>query len=172
MIYIEGIDMSPCSGTLQRSFEPLCDGTFRRQTPKCPGRRGITTIEVIVAFTLLSTVLSAAVPLVVRHRQLLADHRSYRLALDELSNQLDRLTMLPEDELQAALEELNPSELTARRLPGAKLSADLEAEDLGQRIAIHISWDGTHQKAPLTLVGWVFPRPQRNSDQPSTEAPQ
>lgn len=164
--------MSPLSRSLRRSFSQLCHGRFRRRPPACADRRGITTIEVIVAFTLLSTVLSAAIPLVVRHRQILADHRSYRLAMDELSNQLDRLTMLPEDELQAALEELNPSELAARRLPGATLSAEVEAEDIGQRIVLHISWDGAHRQAPLTLVGWAFPRPQWNSAQPSTEIPQ
>lgn len=164
--------MSPLSRSLRRTSTQPCDGTFWRRPPACADRRGITTIEVIVAFTLLSTVLSAAIPLVVRHRQILADHRSYRLALDELSNQLDRLTMLPEDKLQAALEELSPSELAAHRLPGATLSAELEAEDIGQRIVLHISWDGTHRQAPVTLVGWAFPQPQLSSAQPSTEVAQ
>ena len=63
----------------------------------------------IVAFVLLSTVMSVATPLLVRHGRLLIDQRRYRLALDEVSNQLDRLTALSEEEARAALGQLELS---------------------------------------------------------------
>src|SRR5882724_7546940 len=91
-----------------------------------PRRTGTSSIEVLVAFTLLSTALSLSLPLVVRHGRLLESCRHYRLALDELSNQLDRLTALPEADAQVALKQLKPSQFIAAKLPGAELSGQLQ----------------------------------------------
>ena len=54
-------------------------------------RRGFSMFDLFVAFTLLVAAMSMVAPLVVRHGQLLKSQRNYRLALDELSNQLERL---------------------------------------------------------------------------------
>ena len=89
------------------------------------------TLDLLVAFTLLVTVISVATPLVVRHGRLLKSHRNYRLALDELSNQLDRLTALPLDELPGAIEQLTPSPFLTERLPGARLSGELQPVESG-----------------------------------------
>ena len=59
-------------------------------------RLGTTMVEVIVALTLLTTTLSVAAPLVVRHGWLLASQRHYRMALDEVSNQMERLSTMQE----------------------------------------------------------------------------
>jgi len=83
--------------------------------------RGTSALEVIVAFTLLSSVLAFSTPLVVRHGRLLTSQRDYRLALDELSNELERLTALSNEQLPAAVEQLTPSDF---RPP------DCHAEDL------------------------------------------
>ena len=125
-------------------------GHARRARNERPtGRSGALVIEAFVALTLLTTVLSVAVPLVVQHGRLLADCRSYRLALDELSNQLDRLSALPAEELAASLQQLRPSELTARSLPGAKLTSQLDSVDLGVRLTLRISWGEPQWPAPL-----------------------
>jgi hypothetical protein len=115
-----------------------------------------------VAFTLLTTTLSVATPLVVRHGRLLQSQRNYRLALDELSNQLERLTALPHADLQQAMAELAPSAFVAERLPGAKLSGALEDAEIGQRLTLRLSWNETDRvKAPVSLAAWVFPEPQQ-----------
>ncbi|MFV2067972.1 MAG: hypothetical protein ACC645_13445 [Pirellulales bacterium] len=128
-------------------------------------RLGTMAIEAIVALTLLTTVLSVATPLVVRHGRLLADQRGYRLGLDELSNQLDRLSALPREKLAASLQQLQPSELTARSLPNATLSGQLDAAEIGVRLTLRLSWgDPQRRTPPLTLVTWVLPTLSETTD--------
>jgi hypothetical protein len=113
---------------------------------------------VIVAFTLLSSVLAASTPLVVKYRRLLTAQRNYRVALDEVSNQLERLTALPEDELSTALEQLKPSEFAAGRLPGAELRGEVEVVDFGRRLRLELTWDEPERRgAPVSLAAWVLP---------------
>lgn len=120
--------------------------------------RGTSSLEILVSFTLLSSVLAFATPLVVRHGRLLAAQRDYRLALDELSNQLERLTALPPAELPAAVEGLSPSDFAAAHLPGAELTAELTSADIGQRLTLKLSWDEPQRSAaPVTLAAWVVP---------------
>lgn len=127
-----------------------------RRAPSC--KRGTTALEVIVSFTLLSSVLAFATPLVVRHTRLLAGQRHYRLALDELSNQLERLSALPTAELSARAQEITPSEFLAARLPGAELQAQLTPADPGQRLTLQITWDEPgRREAPLALSTWIVP---------------
>ena len=127
----------------------------------------MTSLELLVAFTLLSTALSLAVPLVVHHGRLLASARHYRLAVDELTNQIERLTALPRDDVQRAIEELQSSSFTAERLPGAALSAQLEPDDLGERLTLSIVWNEPQRAAaPVRLVAWVMP----DADGPSAPA--
>jgi hypothetical protein len=127
-------------------------------------RRGTSALEVIVAFTLLSTVLALSTPLVVAHGRLIKAQRDYRLALDELSNQLERLTALPEPDLVKALNELVPSPLTASRLPGATLRGQLADSELGKCVTLEIWWDEPNrQAAPLQLAAWVRPRAGNSS---------
>lgn len=128
-----------------------------------PFRSGTTMIEVMVAFTLLTTALSVSLPLVVRHGRLLASHREYRLALDEVSNQLDRLTALPQAELSKAMEQLSVSRFTAGSLPDAELQGELEPADIGRRITLRLSWGGP-QRQTLSLAAWVFPATPQASE--------
>lgn len=136
-------------------------------------RRGTTLIELLVAFTLLTALLGAALPLIVRHQQLLASARTYRLALDELSNQLEILTSLDAKELPAALETLAPSPFAAERLPGAELDAALDALGEQPRLTLSLTWDepGRRDK-PLALVAWLDPPAQAPEEKSLEEQPQ
>ena len=123
---------------------------------KALARRGTTSLEVIVAFTLLSGVMAFAVPLVVAHGRLLKAQRNYRIALDELSNQLDRAGTLPAVELPAAIENLSPSAHAAQRLPGARLRGELAESQFGRRLTLEITWDEPNRHtAPIRLTGWI-----------------
>ncbi len=120
-------------------------------------RRGFSMLDLMVALTLLVAATSVVVPLVVRHGQVLQSQRHYRLALDELSNQLDRLAALPPDELPSAVRQLAPSPFIAERLPGAKLTGELAPVDGGVRVTLDITWDDVgRRKQPVTLAAWVF----------------
>ena len=136
------------------------------------GRRGTGTLDLLVAFTLLMTAMSAATPLVVRYHRLVKSHRNYRVALDELTNQLDRLTILPADELPMAAQQLSPSTFANEQLRGVKLTGDLQSADSGSRITLQISWDETGRvHAPIKLSGWVFNKPAPAAVTPEEVAP-
>src|ERR671919_757535 len=103
---------------------------MERESSKYSGARSLkrtrcaaSMLEVTVALTLLVSVLSLSVSLIFRHARLLTDQRHYRQALDELSNQMDRVTALPADDAPQALTQLSPSQFTAARLAAVKLSA-------------------------------------------------
>jgi hypothetical protein len=121
-------------------------------------RAATSTLEVIVACTLMSSVLAVFTPLVVKHRRLLSAQRDYRLALDEVSNQLERLTALSEDEVSIAVQQLKPSEFAAARLPGAELRGELESIDLGRRLKLELIWDEPQRRGvPVALAAWLLP---------------
>jgi hypothetical protein len=119
-------------------------------------RRGTTTIELLVSFTLLTTVLGAALPLVVRHGRILNSARQYRMALDELSNQAERITAVSHDAAIETLDELQPSPFAAEHLPGAMLTADLASSDGAERVTLSLSWEEPGRRAaPVSLVAWL-----------------
>ena len=125
-----------------------------------------------MAFTLLASVLGLATPLVVKQQRLLAAQRDYRLALDELSNQLDRLTALPSGELPAALEQLVPSPFVAARLSGVTLRGELDSQDAGSRVILRMTWDEPQRAAaPLSMAAWVYPKTEAPGVQPARSAP-
>jgi hypothetical protein len=126
-------------------------------------RAGTSTLDALVACTLLVTVVSVATPLVVRHSRLLKSQRDYRLALDELSNQMERLTALRSDELAAAVEKLTPSAFLSERIRTAKLTGELQPAEIGTRVTLKISWNESHTpKEPVTLAAWVISPPRES----------
>jgi len=121
-----------------------------------PDRRGVSSVEAIVAFSIISSVLALSTPLIVAHGRLLKAQRNYRLAMDELVNQFERSSALPEEELPMAIEELAPSPLTAQRLPGAMLHGELHDSPFGKRLTLEIWWDEPNrQAAPLRMTAWI-----------------
>jgi hypothetical protein len=135
-------------------------------------RRGTGMLDLFVSFTLLVTLISVATPLVVRHGRLLKSHRDYRLALDELSNQMERLAGLNADQLPRAVKQLTPSAFVAERLSGAELMGELEPADLGSRITLKLTWNETgRHNAPVTLAAWVIPAPRQPGSEPGGVQP-
>jgi hypothetical protein len=121
-------------------------------------RRGASSLEVIVAFTLLSSVLALAVPLIVAHNRLLIAQRHYRVAMAEISNKMERLSLLSAAELPTAVEKLTPSEFAVERLPGAMLRGEFSESQFGQRVSLELTWDETNrQAAPVRLTTWLAP---------------
>jgi hypothetical protein len=136
-------------------------------------RRGTGSLDLLVSFTLLVTVISVSTPLIVRHGRLLKSQRDYRLALDELSNQMDRLTTLPADDLPQAVKQLSPSTFVTDRLHGAKLGGELQPAESGMRITLTLSWKETERvRAPVVLAAWVFPSKVQPDKKPVEETPQ
>ncbi|HND56024.1 MAG TPA: hypothetical protein PLV92_26595, partial [Pirellulaceae bacterium] len=88
-------------------------------------------------------------------------------ALDELTNQLDRLTALPSADVDAALRELKPSEFAAERLPGAELRVEVESIDFGRRVTLSLIWaEPRRSEAPVRLAAWLVPAPSKSELRP------
>jgi hypothetical protein len=120
-------------------------------------RHGGGMIDMFVAFTLLITAMAVTLPIVVRHGRLLQSQRHYRVALDELTNQLDRLTAIEDGDLSEALDQLEVSEFAAQRLSGAEISGDLQPAETGERITLRLIWNEPgRRESPLVLAGWRF----------------
>jgi hypothetical protein len=141
-------------------------------------RNGTTMVELIVSFSLLATIIAVVVPLTVRHGRILASARHYRIALDELSNQAERLSALPLENVADSIGAIEASQFAQERLPNAELSAQLsEPNDAGMRRAkLSIIWDEPGRRDhPLSLAIWLAPQSTAEhateSDSPNEESP-
>jgi hypothetical protein len=123
-------------------------------------RHGTTIIEFIVACTLLGSVILFVVPPVIRIGRLQQMLRHDRVAMDEVSNHLDRLTQLRPDQIKQEVASLTPSEFAMARLPNPKLTGSLQDSEDGYRLALKFSWNSPGRDvAPLTMTTWIYPRP-------------
>jgi hypothetical protein len=118
-------------------------------------RRATTVLEVLVSLSMLMTALTVSLPLVLHHGRLLIEQRNYRLALDEVSNHLDRLSATRPDELSLALQQLLVSPFTAEKLHDATLTAELKPAEVGQRLVLTLTWKSLGEQK-VTLAAWLF----------------
>ena len=120
---------------------------------------GFNATELVVAATLLVSVISVVAPLAVRSGRLWQDSWHYRVALDEACNQLERLTSLETAARIAALDELTPTDHARQALPNATLTAETVSDADGSRVIMRINWDRSGAATPLTLIAWIDPLP-------------
>jgi hypothetical protein len=127
----------------------------------------------MVSFSLLTAVLGAALPLVVRHGRILTSARQYRIALDELSNQAERISALGLEDAVEQMDVLKPSDFALQRLSGAELSTQLSAADSsGQRVTLSLAWDEPGRRAaPVSLVVWLLRESEAADSAPAEESP-
>ncbi len=133
-----------------------CTGS---EQPNGPERRGVTLFELLVAFSLLATVISVSAGLVVRHGRLLSSARNQRLAIEELVNQMELVTALSPDQVAAFIAAPTPSPLARAHLSRVALAATLSepaSANEGRRIVLAIEWNEPGRRGnPLRLAGWL-----------------
>jgi hypothetical protein len=78
------------------------------------------------------------------------------VATQELSNQLDRLTRLNAEELDAAIQKLQASALCLRSLQDPKLIGKVTKDELGVRVNLRIRWQAHSQPMQAELAGWLI----------------
>lgn len=120
-------------------------------------RNGSTLTELVVGAALTVTAMSVIAPLAIRCGRMRQETRHQLLVMDELSNQLERLTSIPAQQRDAALAELTPSESLKSALPSAELTAEPIRDSQGERIVLSLDWDRLGDPPPVSLVGWIDP---------------
>jgi hypothetical protein len=126
------------------------------------GRKAGASLELVVSGVLLVALVSVVARVSVACGRLWQESRSYRLASSELSNQMERLTLLNETQLSAALSQWQPEAELLVVLPEAKLTGQVTGDADGKRLTLSLTWKGAYPQAPLTLVGWLI-APQSSS---------
>lgn len=118
-------------------------------------RRGLTITEVVVAATLVVSMIGLVAPLTVRIGRVWQSTRQYRLAFNELANQMELLSSLEVARCEDALPSLKPSANVVESLPGARLDGEMIRDQDGTRLVLSLNWDRGSQSVPISLVGWL-----------------
>jgi len=111
----------------------------------------------MVAAGLLLVILSVVGQVTVRSGRVQQQTRRQHIAMQELSNQLDRLTMLPASQLDEAIAELAPSPLAQQSLSDVEITAKRIEGAEGSRLLVRLTWQRIGKAATLSLVGWRHP---------------
>ena len=122
-------------------------------------RSGTTLAELLVAATLLITGMTLISKGAVQTQRIWQATRHQQLALDELANQMDRLTAMPPLERTESLASLQPSESLRAILANPTLKGEFMNDEDGARILLSLDWDRVGPAIPVTLVGWIPPSP-------------
>lgn len=118
-------------------------------------RSGFSMIELVVAAGLLLVAMSFVVQMTHRVDHLWSDTSEHRVAIHELSSQLDRLSLLAPDEVSRQLETLRVAPQIAMTLKDASLSGKMIADELGNRVVLRLNWARRHPGNPLEMSAWV-----------------
>ena len=131
--------------------------------PRGDRRRGVSLDEVLVTGLLLGAAFTTMVPLL---GWLVAERRAadqQQWALQEVSNVLERLTVLPaEERTPEAVGKIELSPAARSRLPEAKLKVTVAAPEAGsplERVTAELRWTarGGVPATPVRLTTWLSP---------------
>jgi hypothetical protein len=120
--------------------------------------------ESIVACVMLMAVISVVMTVRFRLSGVWRDIQHQQIATSELSDQLDRLTSLPINQLRAELDSMQPSKACQQSLNQPTLSGELAPDELGQRLTLKLDWQRRFKSRPTELSAWVL------ADGPTEEA--
>ena len=119
------------------------------------GRRGFATMEVLVSVVIICATATVVTSLLFKCGMVWRDVSQYRVAVHELSAQLEELTLMEADSVAERIEQLKPSAICSQRLPNAQLTGALVEDNLGVRIELSINWKRAVESKPMVLCGWL-----------------
>ncbi len=123
--------------------------------PACR-RGGFATMELLVSAVVLCATVTVVTSLLFKCGMIWRDVSQHRVAVQELSAQLEELTMLDADSVAEKIEMLKPSDVCAERLPEAELTGLLVEDNLGVRVELSIDWKRSVESKPMVLCGWLI----------------
>jgi hypothetical protein len=90
---------------------------------------------------MMATVMSLVTVSSFRVSRIWLDVHDHRNALNELTNQLDRLTTIPVQNVARAIDSIEASDACREMLIKPRLSGSIEnAKTLGRRVTLEITW--------------------------------
>ena len=116
-------------------------------------RSAFTSTELVVACSLLVTSISSVAMIAVKTTRLWQGTRHQQIALEELSQEMDRLTHLSPKARLEAITFMEPSKLLTAISPKVTITASWEDEQKNS-IVLQVDWNSAQPKAPVRLVGW------------------
>ena len=125
-------------------------------------RRGFTLIECLAAVALVAAVLALTMQLVHASAVQRRAVQQRELAIQELANLMERLSILPWQDLSPEkARSMQLSEHARGALPGAELTIDVTASSEGpqaKRILISLRWEDESGRpaTPLRLAAWRY----------------
>jgi len=118
-------------------------------------RDGFTAIELVVSAAMLVVVMTFSTTLIVHIDHIWKEIGHHRIALNELSNHLDRLTHLEPAELDHAIESIAASPEAQRTLASPNLTAGRVNDEFGDRIVLRLDWRRRYPGRAVELVAWL-----------------
>lgn len=118
-------------------------------------RAGAMMSEVLVAASLVACLAAIVAPLAFRVQRVHLDAVRYRIAVDEMRNQADRLTILSDEARQSAVGAAELSEFAKSKLPDAELTIKSSEDSDGARLLLTLHWDRGGEAVPPSLVVWI-----------------
>ena len=113
-------------------------------------------MELLVSFTILLATVSVITTLIFKCGVIWKDVSQRRVAVTELSSQLESLTLLDQDSATEKIKQLELSDICTQRLPDAKLTGVLSEDNLGVRIQLSLDWKRSVDSKPVILCGWLI----------------
>ena len=128
-------------------------------SPVYDRRAGFTTTEVVVAASVLVVVIAMIAPMTARVGQLWRDSRQVGLAVEELTNQMEKFEVMSDEQRRSALQQLVVSSEVSKSLPEARLSGRQVIDQEGSRIVLSLEWQRVSPGNPIQLEGWMDAHP-------------
>lgn len=141
----------------------LSDNHRERSPGRGVARRGgFSAFEMTVAVLLLASVFATLGPMLTWIRQQRRRAEERQLAVLELANAAERLSLLPYERMTSQPSpSLQLSPEAEQALSEAQLTAEVndETDPSAKRVTLQLAWreDGVRESAPLRLVIWRFP---------------
>jgi len=126
-----------------------------RKPGRPKSRRGFTVPEIMVGGVLMMTAAGIVGPLFVAANQATKKMERWRLASEELSNQMERLSILDEDSLALHLKDLEISEAMQETLRGFFIDGEFINRGSLQCIRLVIHRSDSKEGRKLEMIGWI-----------------
>lgn len=120
-------------------------------------RPGTTIVECVVAAGVLMVAMGTVTTMAFRVSRVWMQTGHQRIAMDELSNQLERIIDAEPNKIDQMIDGIEPSEVAMTSLDEPELSATRVRDELGDRVTLQLQWRSPHPVAPVELTGWIDP---------------